>query len=139
MDDQHHNNNNTKPMSKSELMSSAKILANAAKSALSNETNKIDKAAVAGASANVLAAAKRYGKLEEKSFGKYVDKAENYLHKYHSSSSSSSSSSPATVNGGGHAGGGNGHSSSGGGSDGGGGGGSSDYIKLAQGLLNKKH
>ncbi|KAK9750709.1 hypothetical protein RND81_02G215800 [Saponaria officinalis] len=127
----------TKPISNSDLMSSAKILADAAKSALSHESEKIDKAAVATATANVLGAAKKYGKLEEKSYGKYVDKAETYLHSYHSSSSPAAATTAAHGghNGGYSGGGGHGHSSSGGG--GGGSGGAGEYKKLAQGLLKK--
>ncbi|KNA19117.1 hypothetical protein SOVF_064290 [Spinacia oleracea] len=155
--------------SKSELMSSAKLVADAAKSALARDKEKIDKAKVAGAAGNLLGAAKHYGKLEEKSYGKYVGKAETYLHQYHStqtqtqshSSSGSSYTSTTTTThssapyGGSHDGGEgkHGHSSgegkhgyssgegkhghpSGGGD--GGSGGYGEYIKLAQGLLNKK-
>ncbi|KAF8389758.1 hypothetical protein HHK36_024277 [Tetracentron sinense] len=75
--------------STTELLSSAKIVAEAAKSSLSHDTSKVDKAKVSGAAADLLAAVERYGNLEEeKGFGKYVDKAENYLHQYHSSHSS---------------------------------------------------
>uniref|UniRef100_A0A803L7W3 Uncharacterized protein n=1 Tax=Chenopodium quinoa TaxID=63459 RepID=A0A803L7W3_CHEQI len=73
-------------------MASAKLMADAAKSALAHDTEKIDKAKVAGAAGNLLGAAKHYGKLDEKSYGKYVGKAETYLHKYNSSSSSQSQS-----------------------------------------------
>ncbi|XP_050203904.1 nodulin-related protein 1-like [Mercurialis annua] len=85
------NNQPSKPghkhhqVSSSELFSSAKIVADAAKSRLNNE--KIDEGKAAGAAANILGAASQYGKLEEKSFGKYVEQAEDYLHKYQSSHS----------------------------------------------------
>uniref|UniRef100_A0A7C9D552 Uncharacterized protein n=2 Tax=Opuntia streptacantha TaxID=393608 RepID=A0A7C9D552_OPUST len=150
------------PVSKSDLMSSAKVLAGAAKSALAHESDKVDKAQVAGAAADLLSAAKQYGKLEEKSFGKYFDKAEGCLHNYHSSHSASPTAAASPSAGAHHGGyashggeGKHGHSSSGGGygeyvklaqgflkkpdHDGGDGGHSSggDYIKLAQGFLKK--
>ncbi|KAK1296540.1 hypothetical protein QJS10_CPB15g01345 [Acorus calamus] len=75
------------PPSKDELLSSAKLLAEAARATLSHESQKVDKARVAGATADLLDAASHYGKLEEKSFGKYVEKADTYLHQYHSSHS----------------------------------------------------
>lgn len=144
---------NTNAPHKADLMSSAKLMADAAKSALSHdEKQKIDKAKLAGAAADLVGAAKHYGKLEEKSFGKYVGKAETYLHQYHSSHSSAATTtshsagyggSPSHEGGtapghGGPHGGGEGkpgHSSSG---SGGGSGGYGEYVKLAQGLLNKK-
>ncbi|XP_010044444.2 uncharacterized protein LOC104433408 [Eucalyptus grandis] len=73
----------------SELMASAKVVAEAARHTFSHETNKIDRARVAGAASDILDAACHYGKLEEKSYGKYVEKAEGYLHQYGSSNSSS--------------------------------------------------
>ncbi|GMP52748.1 hypothetical protein CsSME_00018450 [Camellia sinensis var. sinensis] len=67
----------------SDLLSSAKLMAEAAKAALNHET--VDTGRVAGAAADLLEAVSHYGKLEEKSFGKYVEKAEDYLHQYLSS------------------------------------------------------
>lgn len=88
-----HNKPTTHPQkhhqpSNSELVASAKLLAEAAQSSMRHETNKVDKGRAAGAAADLLDAASHYGKLEEKSFGKYVEKAETYLHQYHSSHSS---------------------------------------------------
>lgn len=119
--------------SNSELLASAKLVAEAAKSAMSHETDKVDKAKVAGAAENLLTAASHYGNLEEKSFGKYVQQAETYLHQYHSSQSSttttsSSHSATGTTHSAPHSGGHDGHSGSGYG----------DYLKMAEGFL-KKH
>lgn len=85
----HHKPNN------SEVMASAKVVAEAARYTLSHETDKIDRARVAGAASDILDAACHYGKLEEKSYGKYVEKAEGYLHKYGSSNSSSAAAAAA--------------------------------------------
>ncbi|XP_042513819.1 nodulin-related protein 1-like [Macadamia integrifolia] len=138
--EQHTTHGHKHQPSKSELISSAKVIAEAAKAGLHHETNKIDKGKVAGAAADLMGAASYYGKLEEKGVGKYVEKAEQYLHHYHSSQSSSTSTT--TTNNSGHSttttstqshshssGGGGNHSESGG---------FEDYIKLAQGFL-KKH
>ncbi|OAY59405.1 nodulin-related protein 1 [Manihot esculenta] len=121
--------------SSSELLSSAKLVAEAAKASLNNETHKVDKGRVAGAAADLLGAASHYGKLEEKSFGKYVEKAENYLHKYQSSStttttttsSSHSATGGAATQSSTQSSGGAGHSE----------GGYGDYLKMAQGFLKK--
>ncbi|GMH01778.1 hypothetical protein Nepgr_003617 [Nepenthes gracilis] len=134
--------------SNSELMSSAKLIADAARSAFAHETDKVDKARVAGAAADLLDAAKSYGNLEEKSFGKYVDKAEDYLHQYHHSHSSTTAAAPHSSH---HSaasaahheasydsGESEAHSTSAGSGGGGSGGGYEDYLKLAQGFL-KKH
>ncbi|CAN8272657.1 unnamed protein product [Cochlearia groenlandica] len=128
----HHNNNpgptgpshkpvsttQHRPATNAELMASAKIVAEAAQAAARHETAKLDKAKVAGATADILDAASRYGKLDEKSgVGQYLEKAEQYLHKYESS----------------HA-----HASAfgyGDGSHGGSGGGFGDYAKMAQGFM----
>lgn len=131
--EQHHQPSN------SELFSSAKLVAEAAKASLSNESDKVDKGRVASAAEDLLGAASRYGKLEEKSYGKYVDKAENYLHQYHSSHTTTT-----TTTGSGHKTTTETHteteSHSGGQSDGGHGkseGGYGDYLKMAQGFLKK--
>ena len=119
---QHHQPSN------SELMASAKYLAEAAQSSFSHSSDKLDKARVAAAAGDVLAAASSYGKLEEKSFGKYVEQAETYLHQYgHSSSQSHSTTTHSKPHsaGGGHES--EGHSESGYG----------DYFKMAQGFLKK--
>jgi hypothetical protein len=83
------NHHRRQPPSSSELLSSAKYAAEAAKAALNHESGQIDKVRVAAAAEDFLDAAAYYGKLEEKSYGKYVDKAEDYLHKYSSKQSSS--------------------------------------------------
>ncbi|KAK1292972.1 hypothetical protein QJS10_CPB17g00698 [Acorus calamus] len=92
-----------------------------------SDNHMVDKARVAGVTADIHGAASHYGKLQEKSFGKYIGKAEAYLHQYQYSSQSSHSSTTS-----GHSA----HSSSS--SSHSGGGGYGDYLKLAQGLL-KKH
>jgi hypothetical protein len=97
-----HNKPTTNPQkhhqpSNSELLASAKLLAEAAQSSMRHETDKVDKGRAAGAAADLLDAASHYGKLEEKSFGKYVEKAETYLHQY-----SSHSSTTTTTHGSGH-------------------------------------
>ncbi|XVE53157.1 hypothetical protein DITRI_Ditri02bG0181500 [Diplodiscus trichospermus] len=115
--------------SSSELLSSAKLVAEAAKSAAGNETDKIDKGKAAGAAADLLDAAQDYGKLDqEKGVGQYVEKAENYLHQYENSNKSSSpAAKPEAQPGGDH----------GKDSGSGGGGGVGDYFKMAQGFLGK--
>ncbi|KAK6931298.1 hypothetical protein RJ641_003091 [Dillenia turbinata] len=137
---QHQTHHQHHPKSSSELLSSAKYLADAAKSTFSHESDKLDHGRAAGAAADLLEAASHYGKLEEKSFGKYVEQAEDYLHKYstktttavHGSSDhgpttttthteTHSTSHPPT--------GEHGHSS------GSGGGGYGDYMKMAEGFL----
>lgn len=120
------------PKSSSELLSSAKLVAEAAKSTLAHKSDEVDKGRVAGATADLLEAASHYGKLEEKGFGKYVDKAETYLHQYHSSAPAAGEqghSAPAES-----------HkpSESSGHEGGGSGGGYGDYLKMAEGFL-KKH
>ncbi|KAF9677119.1 hypothetical protein SADUNF_Sadunf08G0074600 [Salix dunnii] len=72
--------------SASELLASAKLVAEAAQASLGNGRDKIDKVKVAAAAEDLLGAASKYGKMEEKGLGQYIEKAENYLHHYHSSS-----------------------------------------------------
>ncbi|KAL9225893.1 hypothetical protein vseg_001769 [Gypsophila vaccaria] len=77
------------PKSTSELFADAKLLAEAAQTGFNKDAPGFDKAKVAGAAEDILEATKSYGKLDETSgVGQYVDKAEGYLHKYHSSSDS---------------------------------------------------
>ncbi|CAK9186164.1 unnamed protein product [Ilex paraguariensis] len=71
--------------SSSDLFSSAKLLAEAAQTSLSDGYDKVDKSKVAGAASDILDAASRYGKFEDKAFGGYVEKANSYLHQYESS------------------------------------------------------
>ncbi|CAH8389103.1 unnamed protein product [Eruca vesicaria subsp. sativa] len=84
-----------RPASSSELMASAKVVAEAAQAAARNESDKLDKAKVAGASADILDAAQKYGKLDEKSgAGQYLDKAEKYLNDFESSHSTGAAGTP---------------------------------------------
>ncbi|CAL9128706.1 unnamed protein product, partial [Musa textilis] len=114
-----------------QLLSSAKVVADAAKSALRHETDKVDKAKVADAAADILGAASHYAKLEEGKLGKYVGQAENYLHQYHSSHSAHSSTAAAAAHSSST------HSTGEAHHGGGGGGGLEDYMKMAQGFLKK--
>ncbi|XP_022776798.1 nodulin-related protein 1-like [Durio zibethinus] len=110
-----------KPTS-SELFSSAKLVAEAAKSTFNNESDKVDKGKVAGAAADLLGAAQDYGKLDkEKGVGQYVGKAENYLHQYENTSVGQPTSAKAEAQPESHASGG----------------GVGDYLKMAQGFLGK--
>lgn len=123
----HKPNSHPKP-SKSELMSSAKLVADAAKAKLHHEPNsKVDKSELAGAAADLLNAASQYGKLEEKGIGKFVGKAETYLHKYETSHSTTTSTTEHTQSSA-HTGGKHEQSGSGYG----------EYIKMAEGIF-KKH
>ncbi|GLJ43923.1 hypothetical protein SUGI_0915650 [Cryptomeria japonica] len=88
-----------KPPSASEALSSAKIILDAAVSKLhkaeseSGGDHQFDKAKVAAAASDVLAAAKHYGKLDENKHGKYMQKAEDYLNKYSEGNRTSSGGS----------------------------------------------
>lgn len=133
----HKPNSHPKP-SKSELMSSAKLVADAAKAKLHHEPNsKVDKSELAGAAADLLNAASQYGKLEEKGIGKFVGKAETYLHKYetsHSTTTTTTTTGTTTTSttehtqSSAHTGGKHEQSGSGYG----------EYIKMAEGIF-KKH
>ncbi|KAA8529373.1 hypothetical protein F0562_033828 [Nyssa sinensis] len=119
--------------STSDLFSSAKLLAEAATATLHHESDKVDKGRVSGAAADLLDAASHYGKLEETSYGQYIEKAENYLrHSSHSTTTTTTTTThghhaaapapaPATT-----------HSSSHSGGDGNSEGGYGDYFKMAQ-------
>ncbi|WCJ22158.1 nodulin-related protein 1 [Euphorbia peplus] len=119
----------------SELLSSAKYVASAAKAQLNHDqTQKLDKQKLGAAAGNLFEAASHYGKLDEnKTYGKYVQKAETYLHQYHSSSHSSTASgdfappTTTTHNTSSHSSGQQGESESGFG----------DYLKMAQGFMKK--
>ncbi|PON40191.1 hypothetical protein TorRG33x02_341030 [Trema orientale] len=126
--------------SSTDLFSSAKVVAEAGRTAVSHGFDKVDKGKAAGAAADLLDAGSKYGKLEEKSFGKHVEKAEDYLRQYETKN---------TTTGHGHAPPESGHAPS---SDqhheaGAGGhdhekkhseeGGAGDYLKIAQGFLQK--
>lgn len=137
------------PKSSSELLSSAKLVAEAAKSTFSGSKSEqeLEKAKVADAAADLICAASHFGKLEDKALGKYVDKAEEYLHQYHASHGSGPAAT-AVSGGPGHADPAAhkpshadtdshkpSHASVDGGSNGGSGYG--DYFKMAQGFLKK--
>ncbi|XP_076922936.1 uncharacterized protein LOC143584893 [Bidens hawaiensis] len=79
-------NTNPNQTSNSDLVSSAKLVAEAAQSAASNQSDKIDKPKVAGAAADLLDAAKKYGKFDEtQGAGQYLKQANDYLHQYEKS------------------------------------------------------
>lgn len=87
-----------RPASNAELMASAKVVAEAAQAAARSESDKLDKGKVAGATADILDAAEKYGKFDEKSgTGQYLDKAEKYLNDYESSHSSGAGVPPPTT------------------------------------------
>ncbi|XP_023900328.1 nodulin-related protein 2 [Quercus suber] len=88
---QHHQPSNA------ELMASGKVLAEAGQTTVSQGAGKVDKARAAGAASDLLEAGSIYGKLEEKSYGKYVEKAETYLDQYGNPSSQSHSNTTATT------------------------------------------
>ncbi|XP_031269566.1 nodulin-related protein 1-like [Pistacia vera] len=134
-----HHSSESKPTKKhqpspSELLSSAKLVAEAAKSTLNHDSNrKVDKEKVAHAAGDLLGAASNYGKLEDKGYGKYLGQAENYLHKYgqkdsHSTTANSGHSAGTTAHSSSHHSDGHGKS----GSEYG------DYLKMAEGIF-KKH
>ncbi|KAL2226217.1 nodulin-related protein 1 [Sesamum indicum] len=80
---------------KPDLFASAKVVADAAQAQFHNEPDKYDKAKVAGATADLLDAASQYGKLDEtKGVGKYVDQAENYLRQYNTSTTAAPAPAP---------------------------------------------
>lgn len=84
--------------SQSELLSNAQVLADAARSTLQKEPNKVDNAKVAGAAADLLDSAESYGKLDSTTgIGSYVEKAQNYLHQYETSHSTTAAAPPATA------------------------------------------
>ncbi|KAA8534391.1 hypothetical protein F0562_031908 [Nyssa sinensis] len=126
----HNKTNTTHPekhhhqQSTSELLSSAKLLAEAGTGTLHHESDKVDKGRVSGAAADLLGAASHYGKLEDKSFGQHIEKAENYLRQHSSHSTTTTThghdaAAPATT----HSGG-----------DGNSEGGYGNYFKMAQGF-----
>ncbi|WMV22668.1 hypothetical protein MTR67_016053 [Solanum verrucosum] len=124
----HKPNSHPKP-SKSELMSSAKLVADAAKAKLHHDPKQFEKSELAGAAADLLNAASQYGNIEETGLGKLVGKAETYLHKYEASHhSTTTAAATAHTQSSGHTGGGK-HEKAGSGYG--------EYIKMAEGLLKK--
>nr|ACF23022.1 ST6-66 [Eutrema halophilum] len=84
-----------KPASSAEVWAGAKIVPKAAQAAARNESDKLDKGKVAGASVDILNAAEKYGKLDEKSgVGQYLEKAEKFLNEYESTHSTSGAGAP---------------------------------------------
>jgi hypothetical protein len=75
--------------SQTDLLAKAQVVADAAKATYQKDPNiKVDNAKTAGAAADLLDAAEKYGKLDTSTgIGSYVEKAENYLHEYESSNS----------------------------------------------------
>ncbi|KAK9051020.1 hypothetical protein SSX86_027645 [Deinandra increscens subsp. villosa] len=72
--------------SDSDLASSAKLVAEAAQYAATNQSDKIDKPKVAGAAGDLIEDAENYGKFDEtQGVGKYLKKADDYLHEYEKS------------------------------------------------------
>ncbi|CAN4094777.1 unnamed protein product [Withania somnifera] len=117
----HKPNSHPKP-TKSELMSSAKLIADAANAKIHHDPKKFEKSELAGAAADLLNAASQSGKLEETGIGKFVVKAETYLHKYETSHSTTTTASTTEYT----------QSSEETGS------GYGEYIKMAEGIF-KKH
>ncbi|KAL9997337.1 hypothetical protein Hdeb2414_s0008g00264621 [Helianthus debilis subsp. tardiflorus] len=91
------NKANPEQSSNSDLMSDAKTVAEAAHAAASNQSDKIDKPKVAGAAADLLDAAKEYGKFDEtQGVGQYLKQADDYLHQYEKSGTTPAAAPPAT-------------------------------------------
>ncbi|KAL8249856.1 hypothetical protein R6Q59_006724 [Mikania micrantha] len=73
--------------SNTDLVSSAKLVTEAAQCAATNQTDKIDKPKVAGATADLLDSVKEYGKFDEsQGVGQYIKQADDYLRQYEKSS-----------------------------------------------------
>ncbi|KAL2559443.1 nodulin-related protein 1 [Forsythia ovata] len=122
--DQPHNPNHHPKPSKPELLNSAKLVAEAAKSHFRHEQDKVDKPKVAGAAADLLNAASEFGKLDDKKgLGKYVDTAENYLYNGGATDTSASHTHSSSHSEGGHGNSGSGYV---------------EYVKMA-GDFMKKH
>ncbi|KAJ0248018.1 hypothetical protein HA466_0163890 [Hirschfeldia incana] len=87
-----------RPASSSELMASAKVVAEAAQAAArNNESDKLDKAKVAGASADILDDINQeYGKFDKSDAGQYFENAEKYLKDLESSGGAVVAPSPPT-------------------------------------------
>jgi hypothetical protein len=86
MSSEPHHNAPEKKYSPSELMASAKVVAEAAQSGFGKgaDGKAVDKGKVASAAGDLLDAVGQYAKLDEqKGLGQYVDKAADYLHHYH--------------------------------------------------------
>ncbi|XP_027345773.1 nodulin-related protein 1-like [Abrus precatorius] len=118
--------------SSSELLASAKLVADAAQSTMKNESDKVDKAKVADAAGDLLDAAGQYGKFDDKKgVGQYLDKAADYLHQYQNTSGTPPPSKPQESKGD------DAKPDEGSGAAGGGGGFGGDFAKLAGGVKAK--
>ncbi|KAG6506738.1 nodulin-related protein 1-like [Zingiber officinale] len=82
-------------MDPTELFSSAKVVADAAKSTFGGAADKVDKSAAAGAASDLLGAVSHYTKVEESSYGKYVEQAETYLEQYRTTGGSAAAAAAA--------------------------------------------
>ncbi|WJX65402.1 hypothetical protein P8452_50070 [Trifolium repens] len=92
MSSEPHHNAPEKKYSPSELMASAKVVAEAAQSGFGKgaDGKAVDKGKVASAAGDLLDAVGQYAKLDEqKGLGQYVDKAADYLHHYHPTTTAS--------------------------------------------------
>ncbi|CAJ2650399.1 hypothetical protein L195_g029845 [Trifolium pratense] len=88
-----------KKHSASELMASAKIVAEAAQSGFGKgaDGKDVDKGKVASAAGDLLDAVGQYAKLDDqKGLGQYVDKAADYLHHYHPATTASADHPPTS-------------------------------------------
>ncbi|KAI5387348.1 nodulin-related protein 2 [Lathyrus oleraceus] len=85
-----------KKYSTSELMASAKVVAEAAQSGLGKES-EVDKAKAAEAAGDLLDAVGQYAKLDDnKGAGQYLDKAADYLHQYESTNTNTTAAPPTS-------------------------------------------
>ncbi|XP_062111338.1 nodulin-related protein 2 [Humulus lupulus] len=82
--------------SSNELFSSAKQVGEAAHTAASQGFDRVDKGKTAGAAADLLDAGSKYGKVEEKSFGKHLEKAEDHLRQYEAKNSPGHGHAPSS-------------------------------------------
>ncbi|XP_058735325.1 nodulin-related protein 2-like [Vicia villosa] len=80
----------------SELMASAKVVAEAAQTGFGKES-EADKAKAAQAAGDLLDAVGQYAKLDDnKGAGQYVDKAADYLHQYQSTNTNTTAAPPTS-------------------------------------------
>ncbi|XP_020213655.1 nodulin-related protein 1 [Cajanus cajan] len=88
--------------SSSELLASAKVVAEAARSGFGKEGEQLEKGKVADAAGDLLDAAGQYGKLDDqKGIGQYVDKAADYLHQYEAKETNTTAETKGEESGGG--------------------------------------
>ena len=70
------------PPDKTTLLSSGKVMAELTPDFFKGQANPADKEKLASAATDMLGAASYYGNLNDKGYGKYVEKAEVYLKQY---------------------------------------------------------